>query len=93
MNKNSSGKRLMDLHGLHVQEAISLLKREITQLRHHIKNTGQEETIFICVGTGHHTKGSRTPSTLPIAVQRYLLQEEHLQYSEPQVGMLCITIR
>jgi hypothetical protein len=90
---SSPGQRLIDLHGLHVGEAIPLLKREIAQLRYNVRNTRQRETVFICVGTGHHTKGSRTPSRLPAAVQRYLLEEEHLQFTEPQAGMLRIIIR
>ncbi|KAI3701783.1 hypothetical protein L6452_27121 [Arctium lappa] len=36
------------------------------------------------VGTDHHTKGTRTPARLPVSVQRYLLEEEGLDYSEPQ---------
>lgn len=92
-NSSSAGQRLIDLHGLHVGEAIPLLKREIAQLRYNVRNTRQRETVFICVGTGHHTKGSRTPSRLPAAVQRYLLEEEHLQFTEPQAGMLRIIIR
>lgn len=92
-NNSSPGQRLIDLHGLHVGEAIPLLKREIAQLRYNVRNTRQRETVFICVGTGHHTKGSRTPSRLPAAVQRYLLEEEHLQFTEPQAGMLRIIIR
>jgi hypothetical protein len=90
---NSLGQRLIDLHGLHVGEAIPLLKREIAQLKYNVRNTRQREIVFICVGTGHHTKGSRTPSRLPAAVQKYLLEEEHLQFTEPQAGMLRIIIR
>ncbi|XP_024373730.1 polyadenylate-binding protein-interacting protein 7 [Physcomitrium patens] len=90
---NSPGQRLIDLHGLHVSEAIPFLKREIAQLRYNTRNTRQRETVFICVGTGHHTKGSRTPSRLPAAVQKYLLEEEHLQFTEPQAGMLRIILR
>lgn len=93
-NNSASGQpRILDLHGLHVGEAIPLLKREIAQLRFNSNRTRQREQVYICVGTGHHTKGSRTPSRLPAAVQRYLLEEEHLQYTEPQAGMLRIIIR
>ncbi|KAG0628977.1 hypothetical protein M758_1G067500 [Ceratodon purpureus] len=94
VNNNSPGQpHLIDLHGLHVGEAIPLLKREIAQLRYSVRTTRQRANVFICVGTGHHTKGSRTPSRLPAAVQRYLLEEEHLQFTEPQAGMLRIIIR
>jgi hypothetical protein len=84
--------RLLDLHGLHVNEAIPVLKREIAQLRLNVRSTQQREQVFICVGTGHHTKGSRTPARLPIAVQRYLA-EEHLPFTETQPGMLRVIVR
>lgn len=95
VNSNSTPgqPRLLDLHGLHVGEAIPVLKREIAQLRFNVSRTRQREQVYICVGTGHHTKGSRTPSRLPTAVQRYLIEEEHLQFTEPQPGMLRIIIR
>jgi DNA-nicking Smr family endonuclease len=85
--------RLLDLHGLHVNEAISMLKREIGQLRLSVRSTRQREQVFICVGTGHHTKGSRTPARLPIAVQQYLMEEEHLPFTETQPGMLRVIVR
>ncbi len=93
-NSNTTGQaRLLDLHGLHVNEAIPALKREIAQLRLNVRSTRQREQIFICVGTGHHTKGSRTPARLPIAVQQYLAEEEHLPFTETQPGMLRVTVR
>ncbi|KAH8939509.1 hypothetical protein BDL97_15G040500 [Sphagnum fallax] len=93
-NSNTTGQaRLLDLHGLHVNEAIPALKREIAQLRLNVRSTRQREQIFICVGTGHHTKGSRTPARLPIAVQQYLAEEEHLPFTETQPGMLRVIVR
>lgn len=93
--------RIIDLHGLHVSEAIHVLKRELTLLRSTARLTLLRSTarskeqrlqVYICVGTGHHTRGSRTPSRLPIAVQRYLLEEEGLDYSEPQPGLLRVLL-
>ncbi|KAJ4844831.1 hypothetical protein Tsubulata_020572 [Turnera subulata] len=40
----------------------------------------------------HHTRGSRTPARLPIAVQRYLLEEEGLEFTESQPGLLRVVI-
>eukprot|EP01018_Ginkgo_biloba_P008057 Gb_15842 [translate_table: standard] len=84
--------RLIDLHGLHVNEAIHVLKHELTVLRNTARSTCQRQQLLICVGTGHHTKGSRTPARLPVAVERYLLEDEHLDYTEPQPGMLRVVI-
>ncbi|KAA8546205.1 hypothetical protein F0562_003056 [Nyssa sinensis] len=77
--------RIIDLHGLHVSEAIHVLKHELTMLRSAARSAGQCLRVYICVGTGHHTRGSRTPARLPTAVLHYLL-EEGLDYSEPQPG-------
>lgn len=84
--------RMIDLHGLHVSEAIHVLKHELSVLRSTARAAEQRLQVYICVGTGHHTKGSRTPVRLPIAVQRYLLEEEGLDYTEPQQGLLRVVI-
>lgn len=84
--------RLIDLHGLHVNEAIHVLKNELAGLRNTARSIGQRQQVLICVGTGHHTKGARTPARLPAAVERYLLEDEHLDYTEPQPGMLRVSI-
>ncbi|GFS43555.1 hypothetical protein Acr_00g0085750 [Actinidia rufa] len=84
--------RIIDLHGLHVSEAIQVLKRDLTVLRSAARSVEQRLPVYICVGTGHHTKGSRTPARLPIAVQRYLLEEEGIEYAEPQPGLLRIVL-
>ncbi|XP_049415306.1 polyadenylate-binding protein-interacting protein 7 [Solanum stenotomum] len=92
MQGNGRGQeRIIDLHGLHVTEAIHVLKRELSVLRNAARSADQRIQVYICVGTGHHTKGSRTPARLPISVQRYLL-EEGLDYSEPQPGLLRVVI-
>ncbi|GMN63318.1 hypothetical protein TIFTF001_032395 [Ficus carica] len=93
MQGNGRGQeRMIDLHGLHVSEAIHILKHELSVLRSTARAAEQRLQVYICVGTGHHTRGSRTPARLPIAVQRYLLEEEGLDYSEPQAGLLRVVI-
>ncbi|KAJ4957955.1 hypothetical protein NE237_025066 [Protea cynaroides] len=84
--------RMIDLHGLHVSEAIHVLKNELSILRSLARSAAQRLQVYICVGTGHHTKGSRTPARLPIAVEQYLLEEEGLDYTEPQPGLLRVVI-
>ncbi|XP_074286338.1 polyadenylate-binding protein-interacting protein 7 [Silene latifolia] len=84
---------VIDLHGLHVNEAIQMLKLDLNKLRNEAARLGEHRRpVYICVGTGHHTRGSRTPARLPIAVQRYLLQEEGLDYTEPQPGLLRVVL-
>lgn len=84
--------QLLDLHGLHVNEAIPVLKRELAALKLVVRSTQQKQLVFICVGTGHHTKGSRTPARLPVAVEKYLAEEEHLHFTEQQPGMLRVVL-
>lgn len=86
-----SQERLIDLHGLHVSEAIHVLKHELSTLRSAARAVGRQVQVMICVGTGHHTKGSRTPARLPVAVEQYLL-EENLHYTQPQPGLLRVVI-
>lgn len=83
--------RLIDLHGYNVNDALLVLKLELAGLRNAARSTDQQLQVFISVGTGHPTKGSRTPSRLPLAVQCYLL-DEGLDYSEPQPGLLRVVM-
>lgn len=93
MHVNGRGhERMIDLHGLHVSEAIHVLKHELSVLRSTARAVEQRLQVYICVGTGHHTRGSRTPARLPIAVQRYLLEEEGLDFTEPQPGLLRVVL-
>ncbi|CAO2820439.1 unnamed protein product [Amaranthus hypochondriacus] len=84
--------KMIDLHGLHVSEALHVLRQDLNALRNAARLADQRLYVYICVGTGHHTRGSRTPARLPIAVQRYLLEEEGLEYSEPQPGLLRVVL-
>jgi hypothetical protein len=77
---------VIDLHGLHVAEALNLLRRELARLRDSGCSHAQ-----ILVGTGHHTVGSRTPSRLPVAVETFL-QEHCWRFSKPQAGLLEVSL-
>ena len=45
--------------------------------------------VHLLVGTGHHTRGARTPSRLPTAVEDFL-RSESVRYSQPQPGLLDV---
>ncbi|KAL3013433.1 hypothetical protein AAZX31_06G053300 [Glycine max] len=83
--------RIIDLHGLHASEAIHVLKHELSVLKSTAIAAEQRLQVYILVGTGHHTRGSRTPARLPIAVQRFLL-EEGIDFTETQPGLLRVVI-
>ncbi|KAE8676112.1 Polyadenylate-binding protein-interacting protein 7 [Hibiscus syriacus] len=84
--------RIIDLHGLHVTEAIHMLKYELSVLRSTARAADQRLLVYISVGSGHQARGSRIPARLPVAVQHYLLEEECLDYTEPQPGLLRVVI-
>lgn len=77
------GSGLVDLHGLHLSEAIAWLENQVAT------KSQQPRVVKVCVGTGHHTKGSRTPARLPVGVQNWLL-ERNIPYREAQPGLLEI---
>ena len=78
-----------DLHGLHVSEALSLLRRRLAALR---SSLGPGATVHVLVGTGHHTVGAKTPARLPAAVQTLLRDELRLRCRAPQPGLLEVTL-
>lgn len=84
---NKSGTKLIDLHGLHVAEALGILRGEVSKIR----SQHASESVQIVVGTGHHTKGSRTPARLPSAVMDFL-EGEGLVYRVPQPGLINATL-
>ncbi len=85
-NRGGGRSGTIDLHGLHVTEALSILRCELPRLR----DSG-EPYAHVLVGTGHHTVGSRTPSRLPVAVETFLHQERW-RFSEPQSGLLQVRL-
>ncbi|KAH7301448.1 hypothetical protein KP509_23G027100 [Ceratopteris richardii] len=83
---------ILDLHGLHVSEAIPLLKRELAAFRAIARSSHQRLQVLICVGTGHHTKGAKTPARLPVAVEKFLTEDVRLSYTEQKPGMLMVVL-
>ncbi|GMH42638.1 hypothetical protein BSKO_10557 [Bryopsis sp. KO-2023] len=83
----SGGGVVIDLHGLHVSEARLILKRELHQLYQERK----PQIVSLLVGTGHHTKGSRTPSRLPGAVRQFL-EEEGYPHQTKDAGVIDVRL-
>ena len=59
--------------------------------REAVHHEALRRVAHVLVGTGHHTKGSRTPSRLPAAVAEYLTHRR-VRFWEPQAGMLEVDI-
>ena len=78
-----------DLHGLHVSEALSLLRRRLAALR---ASLGPGARVHVLVGTGHHTVGAHTPARLLAAVGALLRDELRLRCRTPQPGLLEVVL-
>ncbi|KAK1945554.1 Polyadenylate-binding protein-interacting protein 7 [Phytophthora citrophthora] len=84
--------RMMDLHGLHVAEAVEFL----TQMLPKLADEGVD-SIYLVTGSGHHSKGPDGNARLLPAVERFLGNEGY-QYTPVAdgagfVGMLLVDLR
>lgn len=77
------GVQTVDLHGLHVAEALARLESLIEQLQ-----ARGARRLRVVVGLGQH---GNVPARLPAAVRRWL-RERGLQYSEPYAGLLEVQL-
>ncbi|POM69033.1 CCCH zinc finger and SMR domain containing hypothetical protein, partial [Phytophthora palmivora] len=83
--------RMMDLHGLHVAEAVEFLTHMLPKL-------GDEgvDSIYLVTGSGHHSKGPDGNARLLPAVERFLAGEGY-QFTPVAdgagfVGMLLVDL-
>lgn len=88
-NKNTdsrypNGIPTIDLHGLHVSEAVRHLEEALRRL----KATHSTTTVRVVVGIGQHGK---TPARLPNAVRDFL-EEKGMEFREPYQGLLEICL-
>ncbi|KAI9914181.1 hypothetical protein PsorP6_005654 [Peronosclerospora sorghi] len=84
--------RMMDLHGLHVAEAVEFL----TQMLPKFADEGVD-SIYLVTGSGHHSKGPDGNARLLPAVERFLAGEGY-QFTPVTdgagfVGMLLVDLR
>lgn len=86
---SGNGVQTVDLHGLHVSEALQLLESLLLQLQSGSGGSGSwARRLRVVVGAGTHGK---VPARLPAAVRRYL-QQQGLPFSEPYAGLLEISL-
>lgn len=84
--------RMMDLHGLHVAEAVEFLAHMLPKLA----DEGLEN-MYLVTGSGHHSKGPQSNARLLPAVEQFLVAEGY-QFSpvadgRGYVGMLLVDLR
>ncbi|CAI5729294.1 unnamed protein product [Hyaloperonospora brassicae] len=84
--------RMMDLHGLHVAEAVEFLSQMLPKLA----DEGVD-SIYLVTGSGHHSRGPDGNARLLPAVERFLAGEGY-QFSRVAdgagfVGMLLVDLQ
>ncbi|KAL1918303.1 uncharacterized protein VTP21DRAFT_2963 [Calcarisporiella thermophila] len=88
--QRNSERVFLDLHGLHVSEAIEVLEERVTELVLKEKHKG---ILYVVTGTGHHSSGGRA-RLLP-AVEEWL-EREGFYYADcskdKRGGMLAIEL-
>lgn len=84
--------RVMDLHGLHVAEAVELLAHMLPTLA----DEGLEH-MYLVTGSGHHSKGPQGNARLLPAVEQFLVAEGYqftpVADNRGYVGMLMVDLR
>ncbi|KAL6748048.1 hypothetical protein V8C86DRAFT_1204876 [Haematococcus lacustris] len=83
----------LDLHGLHVSEAVAALEAVVTQRRASAADGGARGAarLTVLTGTGHHSEGPHGLSRLPQAVAKFLAARG-LRSREVQPGLIEIDI-
>ncbi|KAK4528880.1 hypothetical protein GAYE_SCF66G6828 [Galdieria yellowstonensis] len=77
VQRNQKGDCILDLHGLHVKEALVILERKLQELESKSIGSSSSENIIVITGSGHHTKGKKTPARLYPAVEQFLLSHRY----------------
>lgn len=82
---STSGRPIIDLHGLHVSEAQSLLGRTLDEY----KLQGRITQVDVVVGEGKHSKGPHQQSRLRNGVIQYL-NMSGFRFKETFAGMMTV---
>ena len=87
VNNKSGRVRLLDLHGLHVNEALDLIFETIQTVS--FEKRDGIVILFLITGTGHHTFDGR--ARVKPAVEEALDPEE-IVWAETQPGMIAVRV-
>lgn len=80
----------LDLHGLHVEEALDAVERRLNCLENMLSVKGAPRRLTIVVGRGRHSSNSE--ASIPRAVESYLLQRGS-RVSHGRVGCLEVNVK
>lgn len=82
-----SGNPILDLHGLHVNEAQSILEKTLDEY----KRQGTITHVDVVVGEGKHSKGPKQHSRLRHGVIQYLTMAG-FRYKEQYMGLITVIL-
>jgi len=91
--KNKESPPLLDLHGLHVTEALEMVTKSLSS-----KEFQNHSALYILCGTGHHSsaKHNRGKVRLLPAIEKWL-QDHEITYSDAssdkRKGLLCVNLQ
>ncbi|XP_024542711.1 polyadenylate-binding protein-interacting protein 7 [Selaginella moellendorffii] len=79
----------IDLHGLHVREAVAVLQQRLAELEDQISSSLHRSHLTVITGTGSH---SRDGPAIPTAVTNFLITNNY-RYTEPRPGMISVQLK
>nr|XP_032637797.1 NEDD4-binding protein 2 isoform X2 [Chelonoidis abingdonii] len=90
VNASLLPQNVLDLHGLHVDEAINHLSRVLLEKSHEYKQTGGKPYLCVITGRGNHSQGG-VARIKPAAIK--YLTSHNFRFTEIKPGCLKVTLK
>ncbi|CAN2388498.1 NEDD4-binding protein 2 [Pristimantis euphronides] len=81
---------ILDLHGLHVDEAMKHFRKVLQDKREEFKQNGGKSHLLVITGRGNHSQGG-VPRIKPAIID--FLTNHNYRFQEKTPGALCITLK
>ncbi|KAH1169801.1 hypothetical protein KIL84_000786 [Mauremys mutica] len=90
VNASLLPENVLDLHGLHVDEAINHLSRVLQEKSHEYKQTGGKPYLCVITGRGNHSQGG-VARIKPAAIK--YLTSHNFRFTEIKPGCLKVMLK
>nr|XP_033802986.1 NEDD4-binding protein 2 isoform X2 [Geotrypetes seraphini] len=90
LNESLLSENVLDLHGLHVEEALKHLRHVLKQKSEEYKHTASKPYLSVITGRGNHSQGG--VARIRPAVTDYLTNHS-FRFTEPKPGVLQVTLK